>query len=174
MKVILPAAAVAALLGATALAIPAWAERGEGHGEGRGPVPRMSFEDLDANGDGQITPDELEARHAARAAALDADGDGYLTEDEMVAFQLAEAEAHIRARVAERFAAADTDGDGKIGVAELEGERRGEMAQRLFDRADANGDGAVSKAEFEAAMARLAQWREGRGHGRHGGEDHHD
>ena len=47
-----------------------------------GPRGPMDFATLDADGSGEITPEDAEARRAAAFAELDADGDGTVTADE--------------------------------------------------------------------------------------------
>ena len=64
---------------------------GAGAGNGRraagGPMAELTFEKMDANGDGKVTQDEFQAAWAdllkKRFAALDANGDGVITKDEM-------------------------------------------------------------------------------------------
>lgn len=137
------------------------------------------FGEIDADGDGAVTTEELRAYRAARIAGLDADADGFLTADEIVAHELAEAEARIRERVARRMEMQDLDGDGRLGAAELSGSGRGmsdgEMAGRMFRRADADGDGRVTPAEIQQMMSAMHERRGERGergmdHDRRGGE----
>lgn len=47
----------------------------------QGPPPK--FEDMDTNGDGVLSEDEVKGPLAEQFDTLDADGDGYLSEDEM-------------------------------------------------------------------------------------------
>jgi EF hand domain-containing protein len=46
------------------------------------PLPRLSFSELDANGDGAIDPEEFRKLSDALFARLDADGDGKISEAE--------------------------------------------------------------------------------------------
>jgi Ca2+-binding EF-hand superfamily protein len=79
-------------------------------------APRFAqrFEQIDANKDGFVTADELEAAHQARAQAhfqrIDTDGDGRIS--------LAEAQANAP-RLAGHFAQVDTNQDGFITPEEL-------------------------------------------------------
>ena len=127
------------------------AEARNGHG-----IRGIEFEALDADGDGRITEDEMAARHAARFD-VDADGDGRVT--------AAEIEARITSRAAERaarmVARMDRNDDGVLGPEELQPRRGG---GRIFARIDADDDGAISRAEFDAARARMEEWR-GKRHG---------
>jgi hypothetical protein len=129
-----------------------------------------AFEEVDANGDGKLTPGEIDAHRTARAAALDANGDGKISLEELTAAEAAKATE----RAQRMMAARDADGDGVLTAAEL---MLPPVPDRMFEHMDADGDGAISKDEIEAARAQMA---EGRGdrmgrHGRHwpmfGGHD---
>lgn len=144
-----------AALAATALTTAATAQ-------GRGPMAldRPEFAELDADGDGLLSADEMREAMTARFTAADADGNGALSADEL--------ETIIEARLAERgarmvermLARRDADGSGDLSLEEL---AQGQPRQAMFDRLDADGDGAISEAEFEA---------HGMGEGRrgHGGD----
>ncbi|WP_291729537.1 EF-hand domain-containing protein [Leisingera sp. F5] len=109
--------------------------------------PKMSFEEIDADGNGEVTKAEIQALKEARFSKADADGDGKLTLEEMQAH--AQARANERAaRMLERF---DKDGDGALSKDEMPQPRR---AGRMFDRMDADGSGGISKEEFEEARSR--------------------
>ena len=62
---------------------------GEGRagGEGRGGDPARQFKRLDANGDGFITPEEIDAVSAAQFARMDVNHDGVLTPEERMAMR---------------------------------------------------------------------------------------
>ncbi|QFT93795.1 transaldolase/EF-hand domain-containing protein [Roseovarius sp. THAF9] len=117
--------------------------------EGKG--PRHSFEDLDANGDGQLTREEMQAHMKARFDAADTDGDGVMSLEEMQA-RGQERAAKRAGKMIERL---DTDGDGGVSFEEAQARRGGKM----FDRADADGDGAISKAEFDTAREKMREMR---------------
>ena len=138
------------------------------------------FEGADANNDGVLTREEMQAfgqaRRAARFAELDANHDGALTQDE----------------AGERWARlgrADADGDGRVTSEEFSqmrpgrghhgpfmggrmgrGEHRGPGfghhapdPSRFISRFDANGDGALQVAELPERMrARVAEADENR------------
>lgn len=109
-------------------------------GEGRAAM----FNQIDANGDGAVTPAEMTAHMAARFAAADADGDGFLTPQEMQA----QRGGKRAARMLERH---DTNGDGTLDAAELEaaGDTQGaKRGARMMDRLDADDDGKLSLAEM--------------------------
>jgi len=113
---------------------------------GPGMGPGMDFAEIDTNGDGKITQDELDTMKAKRFAEADANGDGKVTADEI--------ETQMAARMADRMARgarmmvafADENGDGALTADEMGGGREGAMLMRL----DKDGDGAVSQEEFDA------------------------
>lgn len=133
------------------------------------PGPHGMFERLDANGDGQVTWDEVQAARAAAVQGLDANGDGYLSKEEIVNFRLAQAKERIERQVDALFDRRDANGDGRLGADELLatggfGEPGGmQMTRRLFDRIDTNGDGVITREEADAARARMQERMEQRG-----------
>ncbi|WP_191090235.1 EF-hand domain-containing protein [Histidinibacterium aquaticum] len=131
--------------------------------QGFGPADRPDFAELDTDGDGALSEDELRAPLMDRFAEADADGDGSLTAEEMVAA----AEAARAERLAERMerlvARLDANGDGVLQAEEFTTPAPRPTA---FERLDRDGDGAVSEDEFSSLSERFA----GREHGpRHGG-----
>ncbi len=109
-------------------------------GFGRG----VTFADIDANGDGAITQDELKGLRDARFAAADANGDGQLSLEELTATARERAQTHA-SRMLSRL---DANKDGALSLDEMPKPRR---AGKMFDRIDANGDGAISQDEFDSA-----------------------
>ncbi|TBX29278.1 hypothetical protein TK43_01030 [Roseovarius sp. JS7-11] len=130
-------------------------------------MERPSFTELDADGNGELTLEEMLAHREARFAEADTDGDGNLSRDEMIAAAMGRVEASIDRRM-ERF---DDNEDGMLSANELDDMRpRGPGPERLFSRMDEDGDGVVSAEEFETAAANMMQRRSGMGgQGRHGG-----
>jgi len=131
-------------------------------GPGMGMHQRPAFEDLDADGDGQVTQAEMLAHAQARFGAADADGDGRLSLEEMQAQARARAD-EMAARMLERM---DRDGDGALSFDEMPGQRRESGMERMFGRADADGDGSLSAEEFQRAGARMGRHHHGDGRGR--------
>jgi Ca2+-binding EF-hand superfamily protein len=93
-------------------------------------------------------------------ARADADGDGAVTREELEAAidDIAEerrerAERHM----ARRFDELDEDGDGMI--------MRADVLEQAFYRLDSNGDGFVSEEEAQVAQGRWQQRRGRRGDG---------
>lgn len=133
----------------------------QGMGMGGGMMPR--FEEMDADGDGKVSREELQAWRAARFAAMDADGDGKLTRDEIVAFHQAQA-AERFGRMADRMIGhQDADGDGAIGPTEF---GRVDRMGMMFDRIDRDGDGSVDADEIAAMRERHDARRGGSGYHR--------
>ena len=96
-------------------------------------LPRIlkHFDEIDANHDGQLSPDELRAFHETMRA------------------QHAQMQEQ---RFAEHWKKLDTDGDGRVSLAEAQAN-----APRLaehFAQIDTNGDGFISPEEMKAAHQR--------------------
>ncbi|MEX1366369.1 MAG: EF-hand domain-containing protein [Nannocystaceae bacterium] len=135
---------------------------------------RAQFEILDANGDGRVSQDEIEAILGREAYAhldaadrqrildsfsgVDADGDGSITLDEYLTLfidaQREDAE-DATGGLRHSFDQYDTDGDGYLTaedfqrVSEQHGEAlTNEQARAMIQMADANEDGRVSFDEF--------------------------
>jgi len=156
--------AVTALIIATAgLGVAQQAMQGDMGGGQHGPA--FDFEELDADGDGRITRDEMAAQAQARFGAADADGDGKLSPQEMAERMQARMMERMARRVEQMIARQDSDGDGLLSMEEMQAGRMG----RMFDRHDADGDGAISAEEFEdmanMRAERMSRARDGKGHG---------
>ncbi len=157
------AALAIGLSAAIAVAGPYGGKGPGGPGMHRG--PQINFEQLDLNGDGSITKEEIAGQAKARFDTSDADKDGFLTKEELQAG----IEAHLKQRaltMADRMLERhDSDKDGKLSAEEMP-QPKGKRAERMFDRMDANDDGTISEEEF-AMMKNMRQGRKG-GKMRHG------
>ncbi len=114
--------------------------------QGPGANSRPSFEDIDADHDGRVTEQELDAYRTARMTQRAAEG-----------------RPSANARKAARFAEMDTNGDGAISSEEFENHRRQTREQRMQERGtrsgrqgaipfglmDTNRDGAVTLEEYD-------------------------
>ncbi len=149
--------AVVAAMGLTAVVAQAQDSRSEqgDRSERRG----MMFEELDTNGDGQLTLEEMTARGAERFASADTNGDALLSADEMNAA----AAARIAERTERMIKRMDKDADGMLSAQEMQSRRD---PAKMFERVDRNGDGAVSEEEFAQARKRMQ--------GHHGKARHHE
>ena len=124
----------------------------------KGPRDRapVTFQELDANGDGQITKEEMEAHRAQKFTTADADGDGKLSLEEMQA----SAQKNANDRVSKMFEKFDADKDGFLSKDELPKPRKGD---KMFDRIDADGNGSVSEQEFADAKDKMHRPHKKRG-----------
>ena len=136
----LTAIAVAAALGATALAGVTYAgHRGHGMGfldKGQLAVSAMEmFEAVDADGDGRLTQAEIDKALDDRHAAHDANGDGNLSLEEFAGLWH-ETTRPLTVRV---FQMLDTDGDAIVTRTEYDRPLAG-----IVERLDRDRDGSLS------------------------------
>ncbi|WP_336056712.1 EF-hand domain-containing protein [Nitratireductor sp. CH_MIT9313-5] len=89
------------------------------------------FEQLDADKDGKISAAELSAPHIDRLKAADANGDGELSKEELTDFVQKRAAERRAERMAKRL---DINGDGTVTIEEIEGHQAKRFA--LADRND--------------------------------------
>lgn len=129
-----------------------WQGQGKAQGQGQGPggMPSVDqmFQRLDKNNDGQLTKEELPEGWGERLLRADADGNGAVTKQELEAARqkLAAGAGRGGFEPGQLFARADKNGDGKLTKDELPEP----WAERLL-RLDKDGDGAISKAELAEA-----------------------
>jgi Ca2+-binding EF-hand superfamily protein len=161
---VLKPSAVAVLFGAT-LATSALAQPGPDGEGGPGPMLAEMFGTLDADADGKVTLEELQAHRAAKFAAADANGDGLLDAAEALAFHQAEMAEMLERRAKMMIERHDDNGDGSLSAEEM-GESR---LEDRFALIDTDNDGAISPAEAEAAALRFAEHRGQRKHDHKGG-----
>ena len=140
---------------AFALALTAGVASAKPGGEGRH-GPKASFEELDANGDGQLTLAELQAHAAARVAEIDSNGDGVITADELAAH----AQRDISDKAEKMLEKRDENGDGQVTLDEMQ--PSSDRQERMFDRMDEDGDGSISAEEFEAKSKKGGKRKGGR------------
>ena len=134
-----------------------------------GPEMMMNFDAVDANKDGKITPDELDAYRKARMAEADLNKDGMVSAEEMVAFgEKMQAERRLQ-RAKDMIAQFDTNKDGQLSLDEMPAPKD---PGKMFARVDADGDGAISKAEADAMKEKMADRMGKHGKGKHDGKGH--
>lgn len=131
----------------------------------RGGAPRIQFEEVDANADGQITLEELQAHRVAQFNEADTDSDGFLSAEEMMQRQEVNESARAERRMARMMERMDADGDGQISLEETQARGDG---SRMIDRLDRDDDGAVSAEEFAQALGRGGPGKKGHGGGERG------
>lgn len=118
----------------------------------------LNFDEIDANGDGKITADEMQAYADLRFDGADTNGDGYVDAAELQAHILAQTTARLEERSTRMIARLDKDGDGKLSAEEMRAGPRGHRGEgdrfeRMLARFDTDGDGAISREEMDAARA---------------------
>ncbi|MEM1398800.1 MAG: EF-hand domain-containing protein [Pseudomonadota bacterium] len=140
-KKTLAAGLVAAAISGTVVVGVAYAAggdhgRGGHHGRGFGGI---SFEEVDANGDGTITLQEMQAAAGTRFGNADTNGDGAIDLGEFAAAQELRAEERRQLRAARAFERLDANSDGTVTQEEMETA----VAER-FERMDRNEDGELT------------------------------
>ncbi|MEM1072947.1 MAG: calcium-binding protein [Pseudomonadota bacterium] len=104
----------------------------------------VTFEELDANNDGQVTRAEIDTHRADRIARADTDGDGSVSLEELQR----RADERSKARAERLMERLDTDKNGVLSSDELTG---GDRAGRMFERLDKDDSGSISAEEFAQA-----------------------
>lgn len=161
-KTLITSAILAAVIGAVGVAAisPVMANKAQGRMSGM--EQRFDFEAMDADNDGKITREELEAHRSAEFDARDTDNDGFLSPEEMSAAILAKMNERMSRKVAKMVERHDSDGDGRLSKEEMsQSKHRG---GDFFDRLDEDGDGAISAEEMEEHKERHADRGKGWGH----------
>jgi len=116
-------------------------------GQERERSPEATFQRLDDDDDGALSPAELSMIARARFDQLDRDGDGVLNFDEFL-------EMRSRRDPAATFRRLDTDGDGRIAGDELP-----EWLRARFESVDTNDDGFVDEDEMKLMAIRAREAR---------------
>lgn len=120
--------------------------------------PRPSFEELDADGSGEISAEEMQMARTRHFESADTDGDGMLSLEEMQAQGRKRADDRA-AKMIEQF---DKNGDSALSADELPKPRR---SGQMFERLDTDGSGGISAEEFAEARDRMMEHRK-RWHGK--------
>ncbi len=135
--------------------IPAMAKH---HGETYGDK-RAKLAEMDTNGDGAVSLDELTTAATAKIqekfTKMDANGDGQVTEDELTSRKGKGKKGKHGGKYGGKhggkyggimsFDSLDANDDGTVALDELTA-----YAQEIFTKMDANGDGQVTKDELKA------------------------
>jgi len=120
------------------------AHRGAGRGEG--------WKQWDANGDGRLSREEVAnaPRLSQQFDTIDANHDGFITVEEMQAARQAHHAGHGRGDGWKKW---DANGDGRLSRDEVANAPR--LSQQ-FDAIDANHDGFLTAEELQAARSQFA------------------
>lgn len=112
--------------------------------------PGHHIEQLDKDKDGSISRAEAAAHPMLSRGfdATDANKDGMLSKEELQATHQAMRAKHQERQDA-RFKAADKNGDGALSLQEADAAAR-EKAAQMFERLDANKDGKLTQEEMRA------------------------
>ena len=108
-----------------------------------------TFESMDTNGDGKISPDENAAVTARMFQTMDTNGDNKVTAAEMAAAYKKTTGGQMpkgAATAAEIIKTIDSNGDGV-----LSSDEHAAVARAMFAAMDTNHDGYLSKAEVKNA-----------------------
>ncbi|MGV6850409.1 MAG: EF-hand domain-containing protein [Marinibacterium sp.] len=130
------------LMAAITATSAAYAAGPGGHGM-RGHAP-VSFEQIDTDGNGEVSRAEFQAFGEARFAAVDTDGDGFLSGDELAA----RGQERAASRIERMMQRADANQDGKLSLEEMRNAvpRR----QALFETLDVDKSGGLTRDELAA------------------------
>lgn len=140
--------------------------------EAQPPDRTQLFKQIDANGDGQISQDEVPGDKRRLFERLlrrgDANGDGQLSPEELTQAMADEARTpppadagdqyrrFLQSEPQEVFKRLDANGDGKVELSELPEQAR-ERMQQFMDEYDANRDKALSLDEFRKGQQLLRE-----------------
>ena len=117
------------------------------------PLLAKQFDAIDANRDGQISPEEIRAFRRAGRGERKARGGAQGTQGSQGTRAGAKFEYY--------FTRADTDGDGALSRAEAE--RGLPRVAKKFERIDRDGDGRLTREEMQAWLAARRAARTGKG-----------
>lgn len=113
-------------------------------------VSRMM--EADANGDHQVSRNEMSIWRKAQWTRIDRNQDGYFSKQDLPRFAQSKWENGRPLELRQMY---DTNNDGRIS--------RYEFLNRpmaMFDRADSNGDNVVTRAEIDLAAANIKALRQ--------------
>jgi len=117
----------------------------------KGFMMQNMLEELDTDGDGKVSKEEITVARTAKFQEADANSDGQLTQAELEAFKAAEKERREAERKKKKFEALDADGNGSASLEEFLAAR-----PEAFDRMDRNDDGFLSEDDYR----RKGKWKD--------------
>ena len=108
------------------------------------------FKSMDTDGDGQISSAEHAAGVTRMFGEMDANKDGFVTADEMDAMHGKSGMHDMDMKSSDKIGRMDKDGDGKMSSAEHDS-----GAAEMFTKMDANKDGMLSQSEMSSAHGKM-------------------
>ena len=120
----------------------------ESHGQMHGQIEEKMFKEADTDGDGAISKAEFNTFQSRHFKKMDANRDGKITHDEMEAGHNKGRESGAT-HLDKRFNAADANHDGGLDRTEAE---LMPMLSMYFDEVDTNKNGLVTRQEYLDAM----------------------
>jgi Ca2+-binding EF-hand superfamily protein len=130
-------------------AIPATAAEEESRADRAGTFATRMIERYDTDKNGSVTLEEYLTADEDRFGSADADDDGFVTADELEAARQKRGEERRQSRLE----GIDTDKDGRVSLAEAEAAAV-DRARKRFERMDADKDGFISMAEMSERRSR--------------------
>lgn len=149
------------ILSALAVALSITAVTADARGGDRGGM-RAEFSTLDADGNGEVTQAEMLAYAQQRFDEVDTNGDGSLSAEELIAARSADVSDRMERRINRMLERADANDNGTLEFDEMR--HNSDRAAARFERVDTDGSGGISEAEMEAAKEARGD-RKGKGRG---------
>ena len=118
------------------------------------PTPDQIIERLDIDGSGSITGDEAKGFMAKFFDRIDANGDGEISEEELLNERENRGQNPKQRRA--DIKAADADQNGAISIDEAAEAGLNKIVEN-FDRIDADGDGEISKEEMRQLRKQMGK-----------------
>ena len=118
------------------------------------PTPDQIIERLDIDGSGSITGDEAKGFMAKFFDRIDANGDGEISEEELLNERENRGQNPKQGRA--DIKAADADQNGAISIDEAAEAGLNKIVEN-FDRIDADGDGEISKEEMRQLRKQMGK-----------------
>ena len=124
---------------------------------------KPTFSELDLDGDGMITMENLADYQQQMFDAIDADNSGSLSKEEIENTINVRAMDHNTSMSSHMISSLDVDKDGVLSVTEF-GSRH--TSSKIFSSMDKNEDGSISAEEYDSKKSRMNKHKRNR-HGKH-------
>lgn len=133
------------LLSLISLLLPSLTYAQQGNKPVKGAGPETILARLDTNQNGSLSKDEVRGRMAERFDTIDANGDGEISIDELSAAR--DQAGERMGEKGEKVKNADTDGNGAISIDEASAAGMDKLVEH-FALVDIDGDGEISRKEM--------------------------